>query len=215
MHEVTSDGLSPEREQHLERLGSWWEYGTTTWNTLEAFVAIGTGLAAHSLGLVAFGLDSCIEVFASVVVLWHLAGATEAENPERTRRAMHLIGAAFAVLGVYLTASAVHGLASHSRPQSSPLGTAFMAATVVVMFVLAWGKRRTGLALGNRPLVANASMTLLDGCLAAGIFTALILDTTAGWWWTDPLAAGLVAVVALNEARQAFARPMTSRPSDN
>ena len=81
-----------------------------------------------------------------------------------------------------------------------------MAAIVVVMFVLAWGKRRTGLALGNRPLIANASMTLLDGCLAAGIATPLILDAIAEWWWTDPLAAGLVAVVALNEAREAFTR---------
>ena len=74
------------------------------------------------------------------------------------------------------------------------------------MFALAWGKRRTGVALNSRPLVANASMTLLDGCLAAGIFTALILDTIAGWWWADPLAAGVVAIVALNEAREAFKR---------
>jgi divalent metal cation (Fe/Co/Zn/Cd) transporter len=188
----------------LERQGRRWEYGTTTWNSLEAVVAIGAGLAAHSLGLVAFGLDSCIEVFASAVVLWHLAGANETENPARARCAMRLIGGAFAILGVYLIGSAVRGFAAHVRPESSPVGAAFMGATVVVMFVLAWGKRRTGLALNSRPLLANASMTLLDGCLAAGIFTSLILDTIAGWWWADPLAAGVVAVVALNEAREAF-----------
>jgi len=168
-------------------------------------VAIGTGLAAHSLGLVAFGLDSCIEVFASVVVLWHLGGAAEDEDPARTRRAMRLIGAAFAVLGVYLLFDSIHGLMVRNRPESSPVGMAFMAATVGVMFIFAWGKRRTGLGLGNRPLVANASMTLLDGCLAVAILAALILDTVAGWWWTDPLAAGLVAVVALNEARESWA----------
>jgi divalent metal cation (Fe/Co/Zn/Cd) transporter len=200
----------PDRRQRLERQGRLWEYGTTAWNSLEAFVAIGTGVAAHSLGLIAFGLDSCIEVFASLVVLWHLAGADETESPRRSRRAMRLIGGAFAVLGVYLIVSAVNGLVTHSRPRSSPIGAAFMAATVVVMFILAWGKRRTGLALGNRPLIANASMTLLDGCLAAGIFTALILDTVVGWWWSDPLAAALVAVVALNEAREAF----TQEPSE-
>jgi divalent metal cation (Fe/Co/Zn/Cd) transporter len=126
---------------------------------------------------------------------------------------MRLIGGAFAVLGVYLLVSAVHGLSAQSQPRSSPIGTGFMAATAVVMFILAWGKRRTGLALGSRPLIANASMTLLDGCLAAGIFTALILDTIAGWWWSDPLAAALVAVVALNEAREAFTQQPSGRAS--
>lgn len=206
MREPDGRELSADRRRRLEHSGTWWEYATTAWNSLEAFVAIGTGVAAHSLGLVAFGLDSCIEVFASIVVLWHLAGATERDDPERTRRAMRLIGGAFGLLGLYLLASAVRGVAIHERPQSSVIGSSFMAATVVAMFVLAWGKRRTGIALGNRPLLANASMTFLDGCLAAGIFVALILDTTAGWWWTDPLAAGLVAVVALNEAREALAR---------
>jgi divalent metal cation (Fe/Co/Zn/Cd) transporter len=206
VHEPLRTELGLDRQHRLERQGRWWEYGTTIWNSLEAFVAIGTGLAAHSLGLVAFGLDSCVEVFASVVVLWHLGGANETENPARARRAMRLIGCAFATLGVYLIGSAVHGFAAHVQPESSPVGTAFMAATVVVMFVLAWGKRRTGLALNSRPLLANASMTLLDGCLAAGIFTALILNAIAGWWWADPLAAGIVAIVALNEAREAFKR---------
>jgi divalent metal cation (Fe/Co/Zn/Cd) transporter len=197
--------LDPAKRARLERHGRWWEYGTTVWNSLEAFVAIGTGLAAHSLGLVAFGLDSCIEVFASVVVLWHLGGAAEHEDPARARRAMRLIGAAFAALGVYLLFDCIHGFVVRNRPESSPVGMAFMAATIAVMFLLAWGKRRTGLELGNRPLVANASMTLLDGCLAAAILAALVLDAVAGWWWTDPLAAGLVAVVALNEARESWA----------
>jgi divalent metal cation (Fe/Co/Zn/Cd) transporter len=193
------------RRQRLEGQGRWWEYGTTLWNSLEAVVTIGAGLAAHSLGLVAFGLDSCIEVFASLVVLWHLGGAAEEEDPARAHRAMRLIGGAFAALGVYLIVDCIHGFAARNRPESSPIGMAFMAVTVGVMFVLAWGKRRTGVELGNRPLVANASMTLLDGCLAAAIFAALILDAVAGWWWTDPLAAGLVAIVALNEARRSWA----------
>ena len=206
MPEPSGWELPADRQRRLEHAGSWWEYATTAWNSLEAVVAISAGLAAHSLGLVAFGLDSCIEVFASIVVLWHLAGATEGENPERAARAMRLIGGAFGLLGVYLLLSAVRGVAIQERPESSVIGASFMAATVIAMFTLAWGKRRTGLALGNRPLIANASMTLLDGCLAAGIFTALILDTTAGWWWADPLAAALVAVVALNEAREALTR---------
>jgi divalent metal cation (Fe/Co/Zn/Cd) transporter len=202
--------IVPERDgdrggpRVLRRRGRRLEYLTTAWNSLEAVVAIVTGLAAHSLALVAFGLDSCIEVFASVVVLWHLGGAPEAVEPLRARRALRLIAGAFGLLSLYLGAQAVHAAVARTRPESSPVGIGFIAATVVVMFVLARGKRRTGRALGNRPLVANGMMTFIDGCLAAGVLLALVLQTTAGWWWTDPLAAGVVAIVAFNEAREGW-----------
>jgi divalent metal cation (Fe/Co/Zn/Cd) transporter len=198
----TTPDLTAERQAALERHGRWWEYTTTIWNTFEAAVAIGTGLAAHSLALVAFGLDSGVEVFASLVVLWHLRGDNEATDPQRARRAMRLLAIAFALLGCYLVADSIHGVVSRAQAESSPVGMAFMAATVVVMFILAWGKRRTGLALGNRPLVANARMAVIDGCLAASILVALALDTVLGWWWADPAAAAIVALVALNEARE-------------
>lgn len=187
------------------------EYATTAWNSLEAVVAISTGVAAHSLALVAFGLDSCVEVLASVVVLWHLGGAPEEADPARARRAMRLIAVAFATLGLYLLVDAGRSVLTRSVSEPSGLGIVFMAATVVVMFALAWGKRRTGLALGSRPLVANASMTRIDGCLAAGILVALLADRLVGWWWADPLAATVVGLVALNEARENWASS-TSRP---
>lgn len=189
-------------DSQLERRGRRLEYATTAWNTLEAFIAVATGLAANSLALVAFGLDSCVEVFASIVVLWHLGGASENADPARARRAVRLIGGAFAVLGVYLLVQAVRGFVTEITPDSSPVGTAFMAATVVVMFSLAWGKRRTGTALDNRPLIANASMTFIDGWLATGILVALLADRLVGWWWADPLAAAIVGLVALKEARE-------------
>jgi len=192
-------------DTRLQRRGRRLEYATTVWNTGEAVVAIATGLAANSLALVAFGLDSCVEVFASIVVLWHLGGATDEADPHRARRALRLIAAAFAALGVYLLAQAVRGFATRITPESSPVGTAFIAATVVVMFTLAWGKRRTGRALNSRPLVANASMTFIDGCLASGILLALLADRLMGWWWADPLAAAVVGVIALNEARENWA----------
>lgn len=202
--------IGPERDADtggssvLQRRGRRLEYLTTAWNSLEAVVAVVTGLAAHSLALVAFGLDSCIEVFASLVVLWHLGGASEATEPLRARRALRLIASAFGALSLYLAAQAVHALIARTHPASAPVGIGFMAATVVVMFVLARGKRRTGRALGNRPLVANGMMTFIDGCLAAGVLVALGLQMIAGWWWTDPLAAGVVAIVAFNEAREGW-----------
>lgn len=190
------------KQAALSRRARRLEYGTTAWNSLEAVVAISTGLAAHSLALVAFGLDSCVEVMASIVVLWHLGGDAEDVDPARARRAMRLIAVAFAVLGVYLAVEAVRNLVTRSVSQPPGIGMAFMAATMVVMFGLARGKRRTGLALGNRPLVANATMTMIDGCLAGGILLALVADRLVGWWWADPLAAGIVGLIALNEARE-------------
>jgi divalent metal cation (Fe/Co/Zn/Cd) transporter len=198
--------LERERARALLARGRRLEYATTAWNCLEAIVAIATGVAANSLALVAFGLDSCIEVFASLVVLWHLGGAAEEADPRRATRALRLIAVAFGVLGLYLGAEAAKGLIARTRLESSPIGTGFLAATVVVMFVLARAKRRTGLALGNRPLVANGSMTFIDGCLAAGVLAALVVQMVAGWWWADPLAASIVAVVALNEAREGWSQ---------
>ncbi len=169
---------------------------------MEAAVSIVTGVLAASLALVAFGLDSTIEAFASLVVLWHLRGADESTDPARARRAMRLLAIAFGLLGIYLVFDSIHGLASHAEARTSPLGMVFLAATVVIMFLFAWVKRQAGLALGNRPLIANARMAAIDGMLAAGILLALALDALLGWWWSDPLAAGVVALITLNEARE-------------
>jgi len=176
-------------------------------------VAIVTGVASHSLALVAFGLDSCVEVVASLVVLWHLGGDAEDVDPARARRALRLIAVAFAALGIYLLGETVRSLLDRASSEPSTLGSVFMAMTVVVMLALARAKRRTGLALDSRPLVANASMTRLDGFLALGVLAALVADRLAGWWWADPLAAGIVGLIALNEARQNWRAEAAALPS--
>jgi divalent metal cation (Fe/Co/Zn/Cd) transporter len=120
---------------------------------------------------------------------------------------MRLIAVAFGVLGAGLLVQAVRSVATRSVSEPSGAGIVFMAATVAVMIGLARGKRRTGLALDSRPLLANASMTLIDGCLAAGVLVALVADRLVGWWWADPLAAAVVGIIALNEARENWATP--------
>lgn len=162
-------------------------------------MTVSLGLAAGSLALVAFGLDSAVEVFASLVVIWHMRGNDERSDQRRARRALRLMAAAFVVLGVYLAGHAVFAVVNGNEPSTSPAGAAFMAATIVVMFSLATAKRRAGLRLGSTPLIANARMTFLDGCLAAGVCTALVLDVVLGWWWCDPLAAAVVAGLAARE----------------
>jgi divalent metal cation (Fe/Co/Zn/Cd) transporter len=179
------------------------QWVTIAWNMFEVFVTIGLGLAASSLALIAFGLDSLVEVFAGLVVVWHLA-STEGTRSERDRRALRLVAAAFAVLGVYLIVASVRSLVLQQSSDPSPIGIAYLAATALVMFVIARRKRVIGRRLESPPYQAEASMTLLDGCLATGVLVALALSWLAGWWWADPLAAGVVGLFALREAREGW-----------
>ena len=190
--------LTPAENDRLLRRGIRLEWGTTAWNAMEVFVTVGLGLAARSLALVAFGLDSMIEVFASMVVIWHLKHGA---NPSvhRTRVALRLIAAAFMGLAAFLVVASVRSLVIGTSPDNSPVGIAYMGLTAVVMFTLASAKRRTARPLESEPLAAEASMTFLDGCLCVGILTALAVNMAFGWWWADGLAALAVGALAARE----------------
>lgn len=165
------------------------EYATLAWNVVGSGVVIAAALAAGSVALAGFGLDSLIEIFASVIVVWQLKG-TEAG---RERRALRLIGAAFVALAVYVLAQAAYTLVAGGHPDTSPAGIAWLAATLAAMLLLAWGKLRTGRQLGNHVLLTEARVTLVDAYLAAAVLAGLLLNAAGGWWWADPLA-GLVIV---------------------
>ncbi len=180
------------------------EYATTAWNVVEVGVTVSIGLVAGSLALVAFGLDSAIEVFGSLVVIWHMRGDDEGSDHHRARRALRLMAAAFVALGLYLAGGAFVALVNGNEPSTSPIGAGFLAVTIVVMFGLATSKRHAGRRLGSRPLLANARMTFIDGCLAAGVCGALVADIAFGWWWCDPLGAAVVAGLAAREGIRAW-----------
>lgn len=173
------------------------EWVTIGWNVAEVGVTIGLGVAAGSLALVAFGLDSVVEVFASLVVLWQLRGDT-ASLP-RITLALRLVAGAFLVLGLFLIVTATVRLLAGVAVDESPVGVGYLAATVVVMLLLARAKGALGAELGNHPLAAEARMTLLDGLLAALIMLALVLNLVLGWWWADAVAAMAVGVLAVLE----------------
>lgn len=199
----TTQGPPPSATvAEARRRGRALEWVTIGWNTTEVFVTISLGLAAHSLALIAFGLDSLVEVFASIVVIWHMQDAAESATTARRRRALRLVAAAFAVLAVYLLGAAAHSVWSGSRAEQSPIGIAYLGLTAVVMFALARQKKVTGRAARSDPLLAEASMTFLDGWLSAGILAALAANALFGWWWADPLAAAVVAVFCVKEARE-------------
>ena len=189
----------PERKALLRR-GFALEYATLAWNVAGIAVLAFAAVAARSVALAGFGLDSLIEIGASTVVIWELSGSGE----DRQRRALRLIGGAFLALAAYLTGQSVFVLVTGYRPGHSVLGIARTAVTAAAMFALAAGKARTGKALGNPVLVTEGRVTLVDGILAVAVLAGLVLNAAAGWWWADPLAALVIVFYALREAREIF-----------
>lgn len=186
--------------QSLLRRGFALEYTTLGWNVVGIVVLAIAAIAARSVALAGFGLDSLIEIGASTVVVWELSGTGE----ERQKRALKLIGAGFALLGLYLLVQSTAVLVSGFRPHHSPLGIAWTAVTAAVMFALAYGKARTGAALDNPVLRTEGRVTLIDGLLAAAVLLGLVLNTTLGWWWADPAAGYVLVYYAAREVREIF-----------
>lgn len=195
----------PTDRPALERRALLLEYGTIAWNVGEAFLTIGLGSVAGSLALIGFGTVSIVEVFASGVVVWHVRSGYDGDVRRRTRTALRLIAVAFVLLAATLLTATVNDLVNRRVPGESIWGIAYLAVTALVMFGLAVAKRRTAGELGSEPLHSEATVTFLDGVLSVSTLVGLALNAFAGWWWADPLAAGLVALAALNEGREAWA----------
>ena len=188
------------RRQVLLRRGFTLEYFTLGWNVAGIVVLGIAAVAARSVALAGFGLDSLIEIGASVVVIWELSG----DGEHRQRTALRLIGSAFALLAVYLAAQSTVVLAAGFRPHHSSAGIAWTAVTAVVMFALAAGKSRTGAALGNPVLRTEGRVTLIDGILAVAVLAGLALNAGLGWWQADPLAGYVLVFYAAREVRDIF-----------
>jgi divalent metal cation (Fe/Co/Zn/Cd) transporter len=190
---------APARQALLRR-GFALEYATLGWNVAGIVVLAIAAVAARSVALAGFGLDSLIEIGACTIVIWELSGTGE----ERQRRGLRLIGYAFATLALYLLVQSTVVLATGYHPRHSPLGIVWTAATAAVMFALAAGKARTGQALDNPVLRTEGRVTLIDGILATAVLLSLVVNATAGWWWADPAAGYVLVYYAAREVREIF-----------
>jgi divalent metal cation (Fe/Co/Zn/Cd) transporter len=184
----------------LLKRGLYLEYVTLAWNVLGAGIIIVAAVKARSVALAGFGLDSLIEIFASTIVVWQLKSIGQ----DRERTALRLIGAAFFALALYVLAQAAFTLLTGAHPGQSPGGIAWLAATLVVMLLLAWGKLATGRQLANPVLLTEARVTLIDGILAAAVLVGLLLNVLFGWWWADPLAGLVIVYYGFKEGRHAW-----------
>lgn len=192
---MTEISQRPQSEQEMRvahkllQRGLRLEYLTLGWNVIGSIIVILSGLQANSVALVGFALDSLIEIGASTVVNWQLSGVSQ----NREKSALRLIGTAFFVLATYILTHSLEALLAQTRPNQSPIGIAWLAATFIVMLLLAWGKAVTGKQLGNPVLKTEARVTVVDAYLAGSVLVGLLLNTFLGWWWADPVA-GLVIV---------------------
>lgn len=185
------------------------EYLTVGWNVAEGLIAVGAGLAAGSIALVGFGVDSFVETISGSVLIWRLraeavGGADEERIEHVERRASRLVAVSFLILAAYVAFEAVRTLASQDRPDASPIGIALTILSLGVMLWLAQAKRDTGEALGSRALIADSHQTFACWYLSATTLAGLALNAVFGLWWADPIAALVIAVFLVREAREAW-----------
>lgn len=194
-------GTMAGRRTKLLNRGLRLEYVTLGWNVVGVVVVVIAALSASSVALAGFGLDSLIEIFASVVVVWELTGTA---SHVRQQRALRLIGTAFFILAVYIAGQAAYVLITRGRPRTSRLGIGWTAVTCAVMVALAAGKVATGKALDHPVLRIEGRVTLADAYLAGAVLAGLLLNAAAGWWWADPLAGFIIVFYGLKEGRAAW-----------
>jgi cation diffusion facilitator family transporter len=187
------EATSLARREQLHRRGVRLEWFTVSWNVVEAAVAVAAGLAAGSVALIGFGVDSGIEVVSATALLWRFRkadeGAPDEERGEAERKALYVVAGTFFLLAVYIAVEGVSALASREEPGTSPLGLGLAIASLVVMPALAWAKQQTGRRLGSRALQADAVETWVCAYLSFALLAGVGLNLAFGWWWADPLGA--------------------------
>lgn len=197
---VTAVPEEVNRRRRLLRRGVRLEYATLGWNVVGVVVVAVAAIAASSVALASFALDSLIEIGASVVVVWELTDT----GTGREGIGLRLIGGAFFAIAVYVSAQATYLLAVGDHPQASYLGIAWTGLTLVAMLGLAYGKARTGQALGNPVLSTEGRVTLVDAYLAGAVLVGLVLNAALHWWWADPAAGYVIVIYGIKEGRDAF-----------
>ena len=182
------------------KLLSWF---SLAWMTVEGGVAIGAGIAAGSIALVGFGLDSAIEGFASVIIIWRFTGDRVFSHAAE-QRAQRLVAVQFFLLAPYVGLESIKALAVGDRPETSWLGIALAIGSVVLMPALAVAKQRLADQLGSAATAGEGRQNMLCAYLAGALLFGLAGNALLGAWWLDPGVGLLIAVVAVKEGLEAW-----------
>jgi divalent metal cation (Fe/Co/Zn/Cd) transporter len=193
--------LAQDRRGVLERRIRWIVTATIGYNLIEAVVAITAGAAASSSALIAFGLDSTIEVLSAAAVAWQFTR----RDPERWEKGtLRVIAVAFFALAAYVIVSSLSALISRVEVEHSTLGIVITALSLGIMPVLSFAERRAGRELGSATAVADSKQTLICAYLSAAVLGGLLLNSLLGWWWADAIAGLVIAGFAIREGMEAW-----------
>lgn len=197
MQTVTSRGTEVRRGLRLE-------YLTVAYNLLEAVVALVSGGLVSSIALIGFGVDSVIETFSGVVMLWRLRQDTHAQREAIEKRALRWIGVSFLLLAAYVAYESLESLLRREAPERSIPGILLAVSSLIVMPILARKKRRVGGNLNSAAMVADSRQTELCSWLSAILLAGLLLNAAVGWWWADPVAGLCMVPIIAREGIQAL-----------
>ncbi|MER7623798.1 cation transporter [Streptomyces sp. NPDC126503] len=197
-------GPSPARRDALAKRIRLLVAATITYNVIEAIAAITAGTIASSTALIGFGLDSIIEVSSAAAVAWQFSASDHAVREAREERTLRIIAVSFFALAGYVTVDAVRALAGTGEAERSIPGIVIAALSLAVMPFLSAAQRKAGRELGSASAVADSKQTLLCTYLSAVLLLGLVLNATLGWPWADPIAALVIAAVAVKEGRDAW-----------
>ncbi|MEU8398072.1 cation transporter [Nonomuraea sp. NPDC048892] len=210
-------GPAPARRTILRRRIRLLVAATIAYNVIEAAVAITAGTVASSAALIGFGLDSIVEVASAAAVAWQFS-ATDHERRERA--ALRVIALSFFALAAYVTFDAVRALLGTGTAEHSTPGLLLATLSLGIMPFLSYAQRRAGRELGSASAVADSKQTLLCTYLSGVLLAGLALNSLFGWSWADPVAALVIAAVAVKEGRAAWhgdtcCTPPTATPEHN
>lgn len=176
------------------------------WNTLEVVVALWQGIGVGSVALIAFGLDSVIELFAGGVLIWRLQKMwSKKEEEEAEKKARKLVGLSYFFLAGYIF---IHALASllglFPEPETSLIGVVLILASAVFMTFLYFRKTYLAKRLNSPALHAEAKQALFCDLQDLPVILGLGANALFGWWWADPLVAFALIPLIVREGREAF-----------
>jgi divalent metal cation (Fe/Co/Zn/Cd) transporter len=195
---------SAGRRSLLVRRVRWLVAATIAYNVVEAVVAIAAGTVANSTALLGFGLDSVAEVSSAAAVAWQFSAGDHVVREAREKTALRVIAVSFFVLAAYVTVESVRSLLGGAEADHSTVGIVLAAVSLSVMPGLSYAQRRAGRELGSATAVADSKQTLLCTYLSAVLLVGLVVNSLFGWSWADPVAALVIAAVAVKEGREAW-----------
>ena len=182
------------------KLLSWLSLG---WMTIEGAVAIAAGVAASSIALIGFGLDSVIEGFASVIIVWRFTGARVFSQAAEAR-AQKLVAVQFFVLAPYVGFESIRSLVTGEHPEVSWVGVGLAIGSLIIMPLLGVAKQRLADQIGSAATAGEGRQNILCAYLAGALLIGLLGNAVVGAWWLDPAVGLLIAVVAVREGVEAW-----------